>query len=312
MRLLGFKPRVFAAQYREVRSCNKSMGLIVHAMPSTIVCLLLVQIVIGCGLPQATLLEKPEKLDYVHISDHPNRPPLPDTVIAFGLPDDDTDIIGYVIYYKVYYSASRDPDYREDGKYFDENSYISTNDEMQPGSAIPNQRGFLKVGEYGKSEFAEYYIGHRGNQKAIYIDFDPGGEGGADANDRNQPIIGYDYPVTEKNKVKVLARGFIDPRDETGNKFRSFVADWEYDDRYHDGDLRRGYFLLDNQPGRTEEDIRRCGNPYFKNRSPDGTLRIGFVVHSYGRIQSSFKPVTSKPVYFGDVGYSPIHDSHRL
>jgi len=281
----------------------------------------LVQTILGCGLPQVVLLDKPKKLERVHASDGTEQS-LPSTVVAFAFPDDDTNIIGYVIYYKVYYSGISDPDYINDNdkKHFDENSYIGPNNEMQPGSIIPNKRGFLKLGEFGKSELGEYYIAHNGSQKAVYIDFDPGGSGASDSNLREEPIIGYDYPVTKNNKIKVLARGFIDPTDvrgstETypGDKLRSFVKDWEYDfggDGYNDGDLRRGYSLLEKQPGLTVEVIRSCGVPYFKVRTPV-QLRIGFVVHSYGRIKGSLQPVTSKPVYLGDVVYSPVHDANR-
>jgi len=294
-----------------------------------IICLILMQIVVGCGLPQVALLEQPQKLSRVHASDDPEQPELPPTVIAFAFPDNDTSIIGYAIFYKIYYSLA-DPDIRDDERDFDENSYIGTNNEMQPGDAILRERGFLKLGEYGKSEFEEYYIGHDGSQEAVYIAFNPSGATNADR--RKQPIIGYDYPVN--NGVKVLARGFIDPRDgsentETnpGNKFRSFVNDWEYDvddpDGYHDGDLRRGYNLLGYQPGWKIEDIERCGIPYFLRRPktlPDGTsvgimpgktLRIGFAVYSYGRIPGSLKPITSKPVYVGEVGYPDLHDKNR-
>lgn len=274
----------------------------------------LVQIIVGCGLPQVILLDKPKKLENVHPSDGTELP-LPSTVIAFAFPDDDTNIIGYVIYYKVYYGGTRDPDYINDTdkRFFDENTYVGPNAEMQPGSNIPNKRGFLKLGEFGKSELGEYYIAHNGSEQAVYIDFDPGGRGATDSDLREEPIIGYDYPVTESNKVKVLARGFIDPTDS--DKLRSFVKDWEYDfgnkvDGYHDGDLRRGYSLLGKQPGLTVEVIRSCGVPYFENRRPS-ELRIGFVVHSYGRTKGSLQPVTSKPVYFGDVVYSFVQDANR-
>jgi len=287
-----------------------------------VIILILVQVVVGCGLPQVVLLEKPIRLERVDASDGSGSQELPSTVIAFGFPDDDTNIIGYVIYYKVYYSSTEDPDYRRDERYFDENSYSGSNEEMQPGDIIPNQRGFLRIGEFGASEFGEYDIRHNDSQEAVYIDFDPGGRGGGNSDQREEPIIGYDYPVTEDNKVKTLARGFIDPTDrregtETypGTKFRSFVKDWEYDfnnrgDRYHDGDLRRGYYLLRNQPGREIESIERCGTPYFQNHSPS-QLRIAFVVYSYGRIKGALRPITSKPVYFGYVDYSPVHDANR-
>jgi len=278
---------------------------------------------VGCGLPQALLLEKPIRLERVDASDSPRNQELPSTVIAFGFPDDDANIIGYVIYYKVYYSSTQDPDYRVDERYFDENTYIGSSTEMQPGDIIPNQRGFLRIGEFGKSEFEEYDIKHNDSQAAVYIDFDPGGLGGVNSNQRGEPIIGYDYPVTEDNRVKVLARGFIDPTDTRkgtatypGTKFRSFVKDWEYDfdnrgDRFNDGDLRRGYNLLGNQPGREIKSIERCGTPYFRDRSPSQPLRIGFVVHSYGRIKGTLRPITSKPVYFEYVDYSPVHDANR-
>jgi len=286
--------------------------------------LVLAQIIMGCGLPQVILLDKPIRLYRVDASDSLEAPPLPPTVVAFAFPKNDADIIGYVIYYKVYYSSStQDPDYWEDTKYFDENTYVGNNNEMQPGDAIPNQYGFLRIGEFGKSEFGDYDIRHNGSQKAVYIDFDPGGKGadGRDANLRNEPIIGYDYPVTEDNKIKVLARGFIDPTDtreatETypGDKFRSFVNDWDYDDDdgdgYHDGDLRRGDYLLGNQPGQTLEHIRRSGEPFFQ-KSPPSQLSIRFVVHSYGRTKGNLLPLTSKPVYIGDITYSPVRDADR-
>ena len=293
-------------------------GIIPYCM---IACMTLVHIAVGCGLPQATLLEKPERLSKVHPSDDSNQPPLPSTVIAFGFPNDDTDIIGYSIYYKVYYSDTADSDYRDDENHFDEDSYIGTDNEMQPGDAIPDKRGFLKLGVYGKAEFEEYYIRHDGSQEAVYIDFNSGDNdaGATDANEREEPIIGYDYPVTKNNKVKDLARGFIDPRDRSestktnpGDKFRSFVNDWAYSgDGYTDGDLRRGYYLLAYQPGREIKDIENCGKPYFQKDDIPVTLKIGFVVHSYGRIQGSLKPVTSKPVYFGEVPYSPVHARDR-
>jgi len=278
------------------------------------VCLSL--IALSCGLPQVVLLESPKKLSRVHASDNPpGNPELPATVIAFSLPDDDTNIIGYSIYYKVY-NGDSDPDYRGDEEYFDENYYIRTNSEMQPGSIIPNQFGFLKVGEFNESELKEYYIAQNGSQKAIYINFDPGGEGSTDSNRRENPIIGYDYPVTEENKIKILARGFIDPTTKD-NKLRSFVSDWEFDESdeddsnndYTDGDLREGRDLLRKQPGRTIEIIESCGSPY--SLSQGGKLIIRFVVYSYGRIVGSLHPITSKPIIFGDIEYSPLYDADR-
>jgi len=279
---------------------------------------------IGCGLPGYTSIEKPVVMTNVDFIDDPLMPELSNTVIAFKTPVNDTDILGYSIFYKVYYSDTTDPDFalqpgalpgtKVDIDYFDEYTFINNNDEMQPGDYIPNERGFLRVGEFDKNTFEEFYINHPGPDEAIYIDFDPTGEGVSDSNLRKDPIIGYDFPVST---VKTLARGYTDPTDSLSNMFRRFVADWDFDlndsgDQFNDGDLRRGYYLLSNQIApSTLEEIEASGEPFYTNGMPSGgDMIIGFVVYSFGRDISggSFSPIASKPVYFGDIKYTPLHD----
>jgi len=306
--------------------------------------------ILSCGIPDYSSLEKPIKMSFVDIVDDPAEPPLPAAVIAFKTPSDDTNIVGYSIFYKVYYSDFADPDFvlqpgalpgtKVDIDYFDEYTYINNNDEMQPGDIIPNQRGYLKIGIMGSSTFGEFTIENPGPNEAIYIDFDPDGEGAiqSDPNKRLEPVIGYDYDEVATPHVfpeKILVRGFIDPADQTkysltsgidkrrsglnpGNTFRSFVADWKYDrnddgDHIFDGDLRRAYYVLSNQPS----DYQNLGDPFFSGdplpATPAGDVVIGFVVYSFGRNTSGGQllPIASKPVYIGSIKYTDFHEVNR-
>jgi len=306
---------------------------------------------ISCGLPDYSSLEKPVMMTKVDFVDDPAEPDLPNTVIAFKTPVNDTNILGYSIFYKVYYSDTEDPDFilqpgalpetKVDKDYFDEFTYINDNVEMQPGDYIPNQWGYLKIGEVGSSVFGEYTIEHPGPGEAIYIDFDPDGEGASqsDSNQRLEPVIGYDYNGTlspHVTAIKTLARGFIDPNDGStyslttgiderpsglnpgGDTFRSFVNDWMFDrnndnDHVFDGDLRRAYNILSNhnQPS----DYQNLGDPFFSGdplpATPTGDVIIGFVVYSFGRNISGgqFSSIASKPVYIGDIKYTDFYES---
>ncbi len=305
---------------------------------------------ISCGLPDYSSLEKPVMMTKVDFIDDPAEPDLPNTVIAFKTPVNDTNILGYSIFYKVYYSDSADPDFilqpgappetKVDKDYFDEFTYINDNVEMQPGDTIPNQRGYLKIGIMGSSTFGEYTIANPGPNEAIYIDFDPDGEGASqsDPNKRLEPVIGYDYNEAATPHVfpeKILVRGFLDPADQTeysltsgfdkrrsglnpGKTFRSFVADWKYDrnddnDHIFDGDLRRAYYVISHQPS----DYGNLGDPFFSGdplpATPAGDVVIGIVVFSFGRNISGgqLTAIASKPVYIGSIKYTDFHEVNR-
>jgi len=292
-----------------------------------VICLSLLILIFftACGLPTFSSLEKPVKMLKVDFVDDPAQPLLPSTVIAFRTPSNDANILGYSIFYKVYYSDSVDPDFisqavgdKDDKDYFDEYTYINDNQEMQPGDYIPNERGYLRIGELGKNTFQEYIIGHPGPDEAIYIDFDPNETGISNPDNRDEPLIGYNFKNSTPHvtAVKKLARGFADPTENSDNSFRSFVNDWDFDlnddgDKFHDFDLRRGYYLLKDQlPPVSLETIQDVGTPHFIS-IPSGDMTIGFVVYSFGRDISggTIQPIVSKPVYIGDIKYSPINDT---
>ena len=275
----------------------------------------------GCGLPRAAVISEP-----VPIISLPAK-----NVIAFRTPSVDRNIIGYAIYYKIYAGESDRRSQRDESYWFVSSSTAYSKTGMQPGSTVPDQRGFFRIGVLGRNELpgiGEPYIDHPGAGQPVYIDFTPDRKefGDSGTSSRAEPVIGFrSFPV---NPVSRVSRGFIgDPGDPGTRTLRSFVNDWRFDlgnaAGYHDADLRRrGYPAPQNtdnvmryQPGKTLADIKAVGQPLFGRPgsiSPSEIL-IGLAVHSVGRNMAggSFTPLYSKPVYIGTVTYEGPITSNR-
>ena len=263
-------------------------------------------LLIGCGLPETQALLKPTKETVA---------PPNSAILAFRTPIDTTDIQGYTLYYKVYYSQS-DFDAEEDAsKWFDEGTYINSEDEMQPGPYIPNQRGYIRVGELGGDSisYPGFLIGNPGDSVVVYIDFDSLQNPGIFNAISPDPIVLLVNPTPPSPVVlNTLARGIIDPTD-SNNSLRRFVDDWDYDvddgDNYFDADLRRKYPMPFSSSVLDISAFLITGDPIVDSLTPQ--ILIGLVVHSYSLDVTNLQQIYSKPVYIGEVTYSPINDTNR-
>lgn len=282
----------------------------------------------GCGLPDYVAISKPSVVSTSSA-----------TAFAFQAPVIDDNITGYILYYKIYGDHDYSDEISDDISAFDENTYINANDEMPIGRIIPNQQGFFRVGTIGNTEVdQEFTIAHSdvGAGGTVFVDFNPDdpGTGVSDANTRYQPVVGTSDPVTSGTVLATLARGFVDPTDESGysdggvtpihqsditpgDRLRLFVEDWDFDqddaDDFIDGDLRRGY----NQMDRQTADIENVGTVSVFDNGSDGQLRIAIAVSALGRDISNgtFVKLESKPILLltttTTVTYSPLYDAVR-
>ena len=293
------------------------------APPAVVVAWLFFVFLAGCGLPDTISLEKPAYVDA-----GPTGLGHASTVLAFRTPAVTTLIQGYTLYYKIYYSSTDFDDEEDESRWFDEGTYININDEMQPGPAIPNQRGYIRVGELGgdKSNYPGFLIADTMPPSTIvYIDFDWELKRGVFDKDSPDPIVTLDpAPATPVDLYK-LARGIIDPTD-SNDSLRSFVningdavpdlSDWDFDDgspndNFFDADIRRKYNLPLTSSVGVMTDFLITGDPFAGSGSAPLELRIGFVVHSYGLDSVDFQILYSKPVYIGSVIYNPLNDTNR-
>jgi hypothetical protein len=276
-----------------------------------IIILILSSLLIGCGLPETQALLKPSKISTSRSS-----------VLAFRTPVDTSDIQGYTLYYKVYYSQTDFLDEQDEIRWFDEGTYINSEDEMQPGPYIPNQRGYIRVGElFGDSvSYPGFLINNPGNSVDVYIDFDSIQKRGTFAYDSPDPIVTLDPTPPVPIELYTLARGIIDPTD-SNNALRRFVkndngikGDWDYDDgspndNYNDADLRRKYPMPFSSSVLDITAFLITGNPIIDSLTPQ--ILIGLVVHSYSLDVTNLEKIYSKPVYIGAVAYVPIDDTNR-
>lgn len=282
------------------------------AATKTIGAAFVIILIAGCGLPETVSLPKPSQVTSGS-----------SYVVSFITPSDTTEILGYTIYYKVYFNETDFLDEDDDDVWFDEGTYINSNDEMQPGPIIPNQRGYIRFGEDGGDStfYQSYQIANPGDATTVYIDFDPTNTGIFN-NDSAMPIvhlgpIGPPTPVSQNT----LVRGIIDPSDSNLAQ-RTFVdnvknpsntGDWDYDlsdgDTFYDADLRRNHDISSTSSVSSLSEALMAGEP-FAGFSP-GDLIIGVVVHSYGVDPVNLEILYSKPVYLGRVVYSPLFDTNR-
>jgi len=263
----------------------------------------------GCGLPEIISLPKPSKVNTESLG-------LNSSVLAFRTPADITNIQGYVLSYKVYYSQTDFDKEEDESKWFYENYYINENDEMQPGPVICDQRGYIRTGElYSDSDSYPSFqiVNPPVSATIIYIDFDSVLNRLVMSDESPNPIVGFEYPITTVRNT--LVRGVIDPTSND-NSFRLFTADWDFEDgtsgdNFNDADLRRKY----NKPQSittplTTTDFYMSGSSFWDIAIQNPTqLIIGFVVYSYGFDPSKFQNLYSKPVFIGAVGYSPLYDT---
>lgn len=276
---------------------------------------MLLSFLAGCGLPDTLSLDKPEIVSVTS-----------NKVLAFITPDDTTNILGYTVYYKVYFSQTDFDNEQDESVWFDEGTYINSDDEMQPGPVIPNQRGYIRVGNYAPGStsapsYESYQIENPGNSTTMYINFDSGGAGVFDENSP-MPIVHLGYPVIT-TVLNTLVRGVNDDTD-TNLAFRSFVknplnpgsaaGDWDYvnsdTDGFYDGDLRRKRNLTSTNDVTSMTSYLMSGEPFAGLPTPSDLI-IGIVVHSFGLDPVNLQPLYSKPVYVGTVGYSPLTDTSR-
>jgi hypothetical protein len=263
----------------------------------------------SCGIPSYSYLEKPVKMSSYYSATGDGV-----TLVGFTTPSNDTNILGYNIYYKIY-SQDDSTEVEDDEKYFDENYYIDDNTEMQTGDKIPNKRGFIRIGEFNVSADSSYLnrqfsIEHPGAGIPVYIDFDPSDTddaGGAD--NRDQPVIAENAPGNA-NKIMTIARGFRDSGNNPDDNFLSFVNDWNLESDISgstvDGDLKRAYYLLSRQPA--SENI--SGTEIFSSYTGVDIL-IGFAAYSTGLdiTGGTFAKIDSKPVFLGFILYPAADDT---
>jgi len=266
----------------------------------------------SCGIPDISSLSKPLKVNTESLG-------LNKSVLAFKTPTDITNIQGYALFYKVYYDQTDFFDEKDESQWFYEDYYINENDEMQPGSVIGDQQGFIRVGELGADtdSYPSYLIQNPAlPSTTIFLDFDSDQHRAVISDDSPEPIVGNQYPIT--TITNTLSRGVIDPTAGSDDSFRSFVADWDYDDgspsdNFHDADLRRRH----NKPQSVTTPVGTtnffmAGEPFLEIAPQTPTQWIiGFVVYSYGIDPTKFQILYSKPIFIGAVGYSPINDTTR-
>lgn len=278
-------------------------------------CFFSLTIVTACGLPSVISIEAPTMVFDLSTS-----------IVAFRTPEEENpNIRGYVLYYKIYTGLS-DQDRVAIGDKSAFDASASSNDELAAGEKIPREKGFFRM-EYLESQRYEYTISHAavGSDTVVYIDFKP------DPNKEYQPIV---YTDPDNRKIlATLARGIVDPRDNStystqgdgelytrdinpGDNFRLFYNDWKYDEHSKDGDntdsdLRRNKNtngLLQYQPGHSDDDL----NKIRENSTPlthidenplqtGSTLIIAIAVHTIGRNVASGKleSLNSIPVHLG-------------
>lgn len=283
------------------------------ASTKTIGAALIIILTAGCGLPDTISLPKPSPVTVGSSN-----------VVGFATPADTTEILGYTIYYKVYFNETDFLDEDDDDVWFDEGTYINSNDEMQPGPVIPYQRGYIRFGEYGGNStfYQSYQITNPGDSTTVYIDFDPTNTGVFN-NLNAMPIVHLGPVGSTPPSLNTLVRGVIDPSDSNLlqrtfvdnpiNPPTPHVGDWDYDlsdgDTFYDADLRRNHDISSTSSVSSLSEALMAGEP-FAGFSP-GDLIIGVVVHSYGVDPVNLEILYSKPVYLGRVVYSPLFDTNR-
>lgn len=246
-----------------------------------------------------------------------------DDMLAFRTPADITNIIGYMLYYKVYTGSD---DYDDTGisdrNYFDAASY--SNATVPAGENVPKQRGFFKMGQSGYYSLGKYLVEQSaigGENTIVYIDFRE--------LDAGIPPAIYLDADKQGNPLVELARGVRDNRSDTAEPLLDFYDDWDYnvgdDDDYEDSDLLRNNGtsgLLQYQPAHSStdfENIRKVASPLTEHKSfplftdsnPD--LYIAIAVHSYGQDFASGKlqDLTSQPIHLGYIVITQVSDKDR-
>ena len=266
-------------------------------------------ILYSCGIPSYSHLEKPVKMSSYYSATGDGV-----TLVGFTTPSNDTNILGYNIFYKIY-SQDDSTEIEEDENYFDENYYIDDNTEMETGDKIPNKRGFIKLGEYGESATVNffntpYYLLHPGAGIPVYIDFNPTNvSDDLSGDNRAQPVITLNAPG-DSNKIKTIARGFRDSASYPDDKFLPFVNDWNFESNVTgssvDGDLIRAYYLRSRQPA--SESV--SGSAIF-DQTVGVDIIIGFAAYSTGLdvTGGNFAKIDSKPVFLGFILYPAANDT---
>ncbi len=260
----------------------------------------------SCGLPEYAVLDKPVPL---------SRPDLL-ACLAFEAPSDVSKITGYVLFYKLYYGES-DFSTENDSQAFNETFYEGTGSEMLPGDAVPRQRGFVKMGLLGGSEYPVFHIpGNNVPSEKFFLDFNPGGEPEENMGDGSaQPqVMLNSYPGGTPAGIQ-LARGVIDPTDTGNPNFLRFSTDWDWDDgspadNYSDADLYRKHNLGAGPDVMDVVNSFKTGEP--PNVQEGDELIIGVAVCAYGYDPSPLTLIYSKPVFLGSVKYNSIHDRDRV
>ena len=263
-------------------------------------------IIMNCGLPDYAAIEAPTLVES----------PLENKILAFQTPTDTTNIIGYMLYYKIYSSFG---DYEDTGKsdknYFDPISY--TNGEIPSGETVPKQKGFFKMGQFNYYSLGKYLIPQNavgGGNINVYIDF----------SNLSDTVIPGAYLNTKRSGSPLvqLVRGIRDSRANT--YLLEFYNNWEFydndSDNYEDSDMLRNNNtsgLLQYQPVYSStdyENIRKVAAPLTEHSehplSEGSDLHIAIVVHSYGQDFESGKlqDLTSIPVYLGYVIIEQVSD----
>ena len=254
-------------------------------------------IITGCGLPDYAKINPPTTVGL-----DPNL-----KWVGFKTPTDDTNITGYVVYYKIYTNL-------ENSLYDDDrNAFTSSSEELPLGDTLPVQQEFVRAGgtDLGRvfPSSTGFNIPHINPGENVYINFDPTNE--PNSNDRAEPeVVRVDPDPGVGTPLGItLTRGYIDIEDPSASPpLRYFVNDWRVEadtsSGYFDGDLRRP--PPKPQPGSAEDEW--TGTPIFTSGNLPTSLQIAIVVYSVG-LDSTGGGLTfleSEPVHLGRVEYTNI------
>ena len=261
----------------------------------------------GCGIPEFTSIDPPTVVDT----------DISETMVAFKTPSDDKNILGYMIYYKIYTDTGN---YQADKTYFD-----SGDDSIKPGDTDLINKGFSRVGIRSNSgtelssnaEGTIKEIGKDSDSEVIFINID--------SNSSQEPKVGYLENYNSSNPLPKfetlqaldisLTRGYTDIRKDD-SQLLSFVNDWSVGstkEDYFDGDLRVPAPVRD-QPGRSSNlNSWQQLDPLYTTASIPPELYIAFAVYTLGLEIGGGKLsfMYSQPLHLGRVSYSVIKNKVR-
>jgi hypothetical protein len=232
----------------------------------------------GCGLPTYEALDPPTSASTGSSYS-----------VAFTS-DNDTEIFGYNIYYKIY--VADDILIRTEEKLFDPTTYENNDlDELPSGDTLPKELGFFKMGFIDKTTTFDPQIELTGGGHSVVIDF----TSSSPQTSGSDPVITVDT-TDMNNDYGIPARGVTYSEagssypDYFNNKtYKRFVKNYEYDGSFVDADI---------------EDAIPSGDISVTS------IEIAFVVFSYGVSDTTLEPLSSIPVHVGTIRQDTISDNN--